>query len=199
MCVTVCFGSRSWAVRIAYRWISGRRCSWPPHRKLSSRNFSSVLKVPVRHRNCTNPNDTQPYLQVDFWEVMLMASSQEAVIQELLFRLASVYIDWLTDKHKVGYTPQRTTRTFKMQAAEERRRSGTFLSDTREMPCDVWPPPKSTAKKCSEICPACLFVSQMNSCSDYGALYLWLTALNQAKNTSSQHQEALYKLQVIYQ
>ncbi|XP_039648475.1 Hermansky-Pudlak syndrome 3 protein-like [Perca fluviatilis] len=35
----------------------------------------------------------------------------------------------------------------------------------------------------------------MNSCSDYGALYLWLTALNQAKNTSSQHQEALYKLQ----
>ncbi|XP_057697973.1 Hermansky-Pudlak syndrome 3 protein isoform X4 [Corythoichthys intestinalis] len=42
-------------------------------------------------------------LQVDFWEAMLMASSQEAVIQELLFRLSSVYIDRLmhtsTDKH----------------------------------------------------------------------------------------------------
>ncbi|XP_042370032.1 Hermansky-Pudlak syndrome 3 protein isoform X3 [Plectropomus leopardus] len=36
-------------------------------------------------------------LQVDFWEAMLMASSQEAVIQELLFRLASVYIDRLTN------------------------------------------------------------------------------------------------------
>ncbi|XP_014903091.1 BLOC-2 complex member HPS3 isoform X3 [Poecilia latipinna] len=35
-------------------------------------------------------------LQVDFWEAMLMASSQDAVIQELLFRLASVYIDRLT-------------------------------------------------------------------------------------------------------
>ncbi|XP_058495268.1 Hermansky-Pudlak syndrome 3 protein isoform X1 [Solea solea] len=34
-------------------------------------------------------------LQVDFWEAMLMASSQETVIQELLFRLASVYIDRL--------------------------------------------------------------------------------------------------------
>ncbi|MEQ2185228.1 hypothetical protein GOODEAATRI_016081, partial [Goodea atripinnis] len=42
---------------------------------------------------------------VDLWEAMLMASSQDAVIQELLFRLASVYIDRLTasespTKHK---------------------------------------------------------------------------------------------------
>ncbi|XP_056235399.1 Hermansky-Pudlak syndrome 3 protein isoform X2 [Seriola aureovittata] len=35
-------------------------------------------------------------LQVDFWEATLMASSHEAVIQELLFRLTSVYIDRLT-------------------------------------------------------------------------------------------------------
>uniref|UniRef100_A0A3B5LJG1 Uncharacterized protein n=1 Tax=Xiphophorus couchianus TaxID=32473 RepID=A0A3B5LJG1_9TELE len=46
-----------------------------------------------------------PCLQVDFWEAMLMASSQDAVIQELVFRLASVYIDRLTagespTKHK---------------------------------------------------------------------------------------------------
>ncbi|XP_027146173.1 BLOC-2 complex member HPS3 isoform X3 [Larimichthys crocea] len=36
-------------------------------------------------------------LQVDFWEAMLMASSQEAVIQELLFRVACFYIDQLTN------------------------------------------------------------------------------------------------------
>ncbi|XP_013855938.1 Hermansky-Pudlak syndrome 3 protein [Austrofundulus limnaeus] len=41
--------------------------------------------------------DRENSLQVDFWEAMLMASSQDAVIQELLFRLASVYIDRLTN------------------------------------------------------------------------------------------------------
>ncbi|XP_072294219.1 BLOC-2 complex member HPS3 [Eucyclogobius newberryi] len=35
-------------------------------------------------------------LQVDFWEGTLMASSQEPVIQELLFRVASVYVERLT-------------------------------------------------------------------------------------------------------
>lgn len=46
--------------------------------------------------------------------------------------------------------------------------------------------------------PGCLVcVSQINSCSHYGALYPWLTVLNPAHTTSSQHQEALYKLQVI--
>lgn len=34
---------------------------------------------------------------MDFWEAILITSSQEAVIQELLFRLASVYIDRLTN------------------------------------------------------------------------------------------------------
>lgn len=36
-------------------------------------------------------------LLVDFWEAILMASSQEAVIQELLFRLTCVYMDRLTN------------------------------------------------------------------------------------------------------
>lgn len=36
-------------------------------------------------------------LLVDFWEAILMASSQEAIIQELLFRLTCVYIDRLTN------------------------------------------------------------------------------------------------------
>lgn len=35
-------------------------------------------------------------LQVDFWEAQLMASSQDALIVELLFRVASVYIERLT-------------------------------------------------------------------------------------------------------
>lgn len=35
-------------------------------------------------------------LQVDFWEAQLMASSQEPLILELLFRVASVYIERLT-------------------------------------------------------------------------------------------------------
>lgn len=34
---------------------------------------------------------------MDFWEAILMASSQEAIIQELLFRLASVYVARLTN------------------------------------------------------------------------------------------------------
>lgn len=51
-------------------------------------------------------------LLVDFWEAILMASSQEAVIQELLFRLTSVYIDRLTNTSlqasaKSPQTPQR--------------------------------------------------------------------------------------------
>ncbi|XP_060890327.1 Hermansky-Pudlak syndrome 3 protein isoform X2 [Labrus mixtus] len=42
-------------------------------------------------------------LEVDFWEAMLMASSQDAVIQELLFRVASVYIDRLTNTHSEAH------------------------------------------------------------------------------------------------
>uniref|UniRef100_A0A096LR47 HPS3 biogenesis of lysosomal organelles complex 2 subunit 1 n=1 Tax=Poecilia formosa TaxID=48698 RepID=A0A096LR47_POEFO len=45
---------------------------------------------------CLQELGCESSLQVDFWEAMLMASSQDAVIQELLFRLASVYIDRLT-------------------------------------------------------------------------------------------------------
>ncbi|XP_078114534.1 BLOC-2 complex member HPS3 isoform X1 [Sander vitreus] len=96
-------------------------------------------------------------LQVDFWEAMLMASSQEAVIQELLFRLASVYIDRLTN----------TT------------------SDTH--PNEPHAPSRRRPLKSAD--------DLMNSCSHYGALYPWLTVLNPAQTTSSQHQEALYKLQ----
>ncbi|KAK1896416.1 Hermansky-Pudlak syndrome 3 protein, partial [Dissostichus eleginoides] len=96
-------------------------------------------------------------LQVDFWEAMLMASSQEAVIQELLFRLVSIYIDRLTN----------TT-------------SDTHLNEPHT------PSRRRPLKSADDL---------INSCSHYGALYPWLSVLNPAHTTSSQHQEALYKLQ----
>ncbi|KAK2835160.1 hypothetical protein Q5P01_015644 [Channa striata] len=48
-------------------------------------------------------------LQVDFWEAMLMASSQEAVIQELLFRVSSVYIDRLTNTNSETHSGAQRT------------------------------------------------------------------------------------------
>ncbi|XP_031725579.1 BLOC-2 complex member HPS3 isoform X2 [Anarrhichthys ocellatus] len=96
-------------------------------------------------------------LQVDFWEAMLMASSQETIIQELLFRVASVYIDRLTNTTSDTHTKEPHT--------PSRRRPLKSADDL------------------------------INSCSHYGALYPWLTVLNPAHTTSSQHQEALYKLQ----
>ncbi|KAM4628808.1 BLOC-2 complex member HPS3 isoform 2-T2 [Polymixia lowei] len=92
-------------------------------------------------------------LLVDFWEAVLMASSQEMVIQELLFRLASVYIDRLTQTHPdLPHTPS-TSKSLK--SAED----------------------------------------LINSCSHCGVLYPWLSVLTPAHSTSSQHEEALHKLQ----
>ncbi|XP_053178915.1 Hermansky-Pudlak syndrome 3 protein [Scomber japonicus] len=96
-------------------------------------------------------------LQVDFWEGMLMASSQEAVIQELLFRVSSVYIDRLIQTN----------------------------SDTLTNPPHRHPTRRSL-KSADDL---------INSCTHYGALYPWLTVLSPAHTTSSQHQEALHKLQ----
>ncbi|KAM7409251.1 hypothetical protein PAMA_000959 [Pampus argenteus] len=96
-------------------------------------------------------------LQVDFWEAMLMASSQEAVIQELLFRLASFYIDRLTQTN-----------------------SETHINPAHKRPT------RRSLKSADDL---------INSCSHYGALYPWLTVLCPAHTTSSQHQEALCKLQ----
>ncbi|CAB1332269.1 unnamed protein product [Coregonus sp. 'balchen'] len=60
---------------------------------------------------CGNLSGPQggPQLLVDFWEALLMASSQEAVIQELLFRLTSVYIDRVTRRDSHGMKPLKTT------------------------------------------------------------------------------------------
>ncbi|XP_026201931.1 Hermansky-Pudlak syndrome 3 protein isoform X3 [Anabas testudineus] len=96
-------------------------------------------------------------LQVDFWEALLMASSQEAVIQELLFRVASVYIDRLTNTNSDTHFNSSHTRS--------KRRSLKSVEDL------------------------------INSCSHYGALYPWLTALSPAHTITFQHLDTLYKLQ----
>ncbi|XP_055073601.2 BLOC-2 complex member HPS3 isoform X1 [Misgurnus anguillicaudatus] len=49
-----------------------------------------------------------PQLLQDFWEALLVASSQESIIQELLFRLVSVYIDRITRKDHSGVRPLKT-------------------------------------------------------------------------------------------
>ncbi|XP_030647384.1 BLOC-2 complex member HPS3 [Chanos chanos] len=57
---------------------------------------------------CEEEVQASPQLLVDFWEALLVASSQEAIIQELLFRLSSVYIDRLTHRDRTGIKPLKT-------------------------------------------------------------------------------------------
>ncbi|KAL1022867.1 hypothetical protein UPYG_G00033510 [Umbra pygmaea] len=59
---------------------------------------------------CGEPSGLQgaPQLLVDFWEALLMASSQEAVIHELLFALASVYVDRVVRRASRGFKPLKT-------------------------------------------------------------------------------------------
>uniref|UniRef100_A0A9J7Z0H1 HPS3 biogenesis of lysosomal organelles complex 2 subunit 1 n=1 Tax=Cyprinus carpio carpio TaxID=630221 RepID=A0A9J7Z0H1_CYPCA len=52
--------------------------------------------------------DSSPQLLVDFWEALLVASSHEAIIQELLFRLTSVYIDRITRRDRSGVKALKT-------------------------------------------------------------------------------------------
>lgn len=49
-----------------------------------------------------------PQLLVDFWEALLVASSQEAVIQELLFHLTAVYIDRISRQQQPSARPLKT-------------------------------------------------------------------------------------------
>ncbi|XP_062412863.1 Hermansky-Pudlak syndrome 3 protein isoform X3 [Sardina pilchardus] len=51
---------------------------------------------------------SHPQLLVDFWEALLVASSQDAVIQELLFRLTSVYIDHISRQQQPSAKPLKT-------------------------------------------------------------------------------------------
>ncbi|KAK7127228.1 hypothetical protein R3I94_018419 [Phoxinus phoxinus] len=52
--------------------------------------------------------ESSPQLLVDFWEALLVASSHESTIQELLFRLTSVYIDRITCRDRSGVKALKT-------------------------------------------------------------------------------------------
>ncbi len=52
--------------------------------------------------------DSSPQLLVDFWEALLVASSHESIIQELLFHLTSVYIDRITRRDRSGVKALKT-------------------------------------------------------------------------------------------
>uniref|UniRef100_A0A671K7U7 HPS3 biogenesis of lysosomal organelles complex 2 subunit 1 n=1 Tax=Sinocyclocheilus anshuiensis TaxID=1608454 RepID=A0A671K7U7_9TELE len=51
---------------------------------------------------------SSPQLLVDFWEALLVASSHESIIQELLFRLTSIYIDRITRRDHSGVKALKT-------------------------------------------------------------------------------------------
>ncbi|XP_006007914.1 Hermansky-Pudlak syndrome 3 protein isoform X2 [Latimeria chalumnae] len=49
---------------------------------------------------CKESEDECPQILVDFWEALLVACPQEVVIQELLFKLAFLYIQRIIENHK---------------------------------------------------------------------------------------------------
>uniref|UniRef100_A0A8C4S3F1 HPS3 biogenesis of lysosomal organelles complex 2 subunit 1 n=1 Tax=Erpetoichthys calabaricus TaxID=27687 RepID=A0A8C4S3F1_ERPCA len=50
----------------------------------------------------------EPQLLVDFWEALLVASAQESIIQDLLFKLVSVYIHRISVKENLSIKPLKT-------------------------------------------------------------------------------------------
>lgn len=117
-----------------------------------------------------------------------MASSQEAVIQDLLFRLVCVYIDRLTNGEAPASSLQTTSRRRQLRNAEDLvqwlKTLHFYLGFSDQIQFGSF--------------RIAMFVLQMNSCSHYGALYPWLTVLNPPVTTTSHDQEALHKLQVIW-
>ncbi|KAG2463140.1 HPS3 protein, partial [Polypterus senegalus] len=56
----------------------------------------------------TGHTESEPQLLVDFWEALLVASAQESIIQDLLFKLVSVYIHRISAKENLGIKPLKT-------------------------------------------------------------------------------------------
>lgn len=58
---------------------------------------------------CSSSENTIPQLLVDFWEALLVVSSQEEILQELLLRVISQYV-WRISKKQLPETkPLKTT------------------------------------------------------------------------------------------
>ncbi|XP_028650393.2 Hermansky-Pudlak syndrome 3 protein isoform X1 [Erpetoichthys calabaricus] len=56
----------------------------------------------------TGHTESEPQLLVDFWEALLVASAQESIIQDLLFKLVSVYIHRISVKENLSIKPLKT-------------------------------------------------------------------------------------------
>lgn len=71
----------------------------------------SCMSLCVTQELCKGAAELEsgPQLLVDFWEALVVASPSRSVIQELLFRLVSVYIDRIAKKENYGVKPLKTT------------------------------------------------------------------------------------------
>lgn len=69
-----------------------------------------LINHSVYQELCKDGTEPQsiPQLLVDFWEALLVASSQESIIQELLFHLTSVYIERITCREHSGIKALKT-------------------------------------------------------------------------------------------
>uniref|UniRef100_A0A8C5T7H2 HPS3 biogenesis of lysosomal organelles complex 2 subunit 1 n=1 Tax=Malurus cyaneus samueli TaxID=2593467 RepID=A0A8C5T7H2_9PASS len=58
---------------------------------------------------CSSSGNTTPQLLVDFWEALLVVSSQEEILQELLLRVTSQYVWRISEKQLPDTKPLKTT------------------------------------------------------------------------------------------
>ncbi|NXO05173.1 HPS3 protein, partial [Rhinopomastus cyanomelas] len=58
---------------------------------------------------CSNCENTVPQLLLDFWEALLLVCSQEEILQELLLRVTSLYVQRILKKQLPDTKPLRTT------------------------------------------------------------------------------------------
>lgn len=64
--------------------------------------------IPGCQELCKDEIQRAPQLLLDFWEALLVASTNESIIQELLFHLVSVYIDGITCRDRSGVKALKT-------------------------------------------------------------------------------------------
>ncbi|NWU96287.1 HPS3 protein, partial [Upupa epops] len=57
---------------------------------------------------CSNCENTVPQLLVDFWEALLVVCSQEEILQELLLRVTSLYVQRILEKQLPDTKPLKT-------------------------------------------------------------------------------------------
>lgn len=58
---------------------------------------------------CNSSENTIPQLLVDFWEALLVVSSQEEILQELLLKVTSQYVWRISRKQLPETKPLKTT------------------------------------------------------------------------------------------